>query len=123
MPCTLAPYPESCFSSLAACLFGALDRNVHAIAPMALGGRYCCAHFTEEETDSETSRSMPKVTQLVNGRGGNKDQFSATSRGCCVASPACQMLAPAVGMRQRIQGCKERHGVQEGLFHHKTISF
>lgn len=54
-------------------LSGALDRNVHAVPQLlttTLWGRYCHAHFTEEETDSETLRSMPKVTQLVTGGRG-----------------------------------------------------
>lgn len=63
----------------------------------------CRAHFTEEEIDSETLRSMPKVTQLVNGRGG------IWTRSQWTHGTAVQMCLPArcrLSLYKWSRGCR-----------------
>lgn len=120
--CSTALQPSWSPMMSAASLFGVLDRNVHIILlflTTTLWGRYYRrAHFTDKETDSETLRSMPKVTQLVNGEGGGGpgpglSQLMVVLRRCICLS-RCWLLLYKWG--RELRGVKSDVGSKKGYF-------
>lgn len=71
---------------------------------------------SKEEPDSETLRSMPKVTQLVNGRGKSGPGLSPLS--ATADEPACAEVATALQT-----GWEGRPEVREELLPNEEIPF
>ena len=79
------------------CLLRPRLRDVRVLLPpREVGAVPLISHFTEEETDSETLRSMPKVTQLVNGSGGVWTRSQSTHSAAAWMCLPVQMLATAL---------------------------